>query len=290
MAERIPITVVIPTWRRTDQLLPTLGKLLECDPLPDEILVHVDAGDRESASAMREAYGDSVGIIESVSTQGPGGGRNLLITKARNPYFASFDDDSWPLHRDYFMRACRLLDSLPNAAVVTATILYGNDDGSEESVATDDSTRGVSSFEGCGHVGRCQAFRGIAGYLPLRHAYGMEEADVALQLMDRGWEIRKTGILRVFHDTELSHHASRMLNAAQITNTALKAYLRYPASYWPYGILQVLNRVKYSLQSGRYRGIVSGLVSIPGQCRHYRANRSALKFSTISLARSLPPN
>lgn len=284
MAERIPISVVIPTWRRTDQLLPTLGKLLECDPVPDEILVHVDAGDRESASAMREAYGDSVGIIESISTQGPGGGRNLLITRARNPYFASFDDDSWPLRRDYFMRATRLLDSHPEAAVVTATILYGMDDSS----AGDDSSRRVSSFEGCGHVGRCQAFREIPGYVPLRYAYGMEEADVALQLMDLGWEIRKSGSLRVYHDTELTHHASPALNAAQITNMALKAYLRYPVRYWPYGVLQVLNRVKYSLQSGRYRGIVSGLISIPDQCLRHRGSRSALKTSTISLARSLP--
>jgi GT2 family glycosyltransferase len=285
MAQRIPVSVVIPTWKRTSQLIPTIGRIMECDPSPDEILVHVDAGDGDSAKALRAAYPGSVVVIESKSTQGPGGGRNLLISKARNPYFASFDDDSWPVHGDYFMKATRLLDSLPSVAVVTATIHYGRKIPRDNN----DSVRKVSSFEGCGHVGRCQSFREIPGYLPLRHAYGMEEADVALQLMDRGWEIRKAGSLRVYHDTELSHHSSPAINAAQITNTALRAYLRYPVRYWPYGALQVLNRVKYSLQSGRYRGIFSGLLAIPGQCRHYRGRRSALKASTISLARTLPP-
>jgi len=286
MAERIPVSVVIPTWKRTSQLIPTIARLLECDPAPDEILVHVDAGDGDSAKALRAAYPGSVVVIESKSTQGPGGGRNLLISKAKNPYFASFDDDSWPVHGNYFLMASRLLDSHPEAAVVTATILYGDDD----SMAADDSIRKVSSFEGCGHVGRCQSFREIPGYLPLRHAYGMEEADVALQLMDRGWEVRKAGSLRVYHDTELLHHSSPAINAAQITNTGLRAYLRYPAGYWPYGALQVLNRVKYSLRAGRYRGIISGLLAIPGQCRHYRGRRSVIKASTISLARTLSPN
>jgi hypothetical protein len=85
----------------------------------------------------------------------------------------------------------------------------------------------------------------------------------------------------------MQHHASQAVNAAQITNTALLAFLRYPIRLWPLGILQTLNRVKYAISVRRFRGILKGLWDIPFVCWKYRAARKPVKVETVKMARKL---
>lgn len=40
-----PISVVIPTYNRPEDLLKTLREISACDPCPEEIIVHIDAND-----------------------------------------------------------------------------------------------------------------------------------------------------------------------------------------------------------------------------------------------------
>jgi GT2 family glycosyltransferase len=134
---------------------------------------------------------------------------------------------------------------------------------------------------------RRSAFLQSLGYLPLEQAYGMEEADLALQLLDQGHSILRCPQLRVFHDTTPHRHADPATNAAHIRNTALLAFLRYPLSYWPLGIAQTARRVVYSLKCGRYRGIISGLASIPQTCWKSRHLRKPVHGNTVRLSRSL---
>ena len=115
----------------------------------------------------------------------------------------------------------------------------------------------------------------------------MEEADVSLQLLDKGWEILNVPDLWVYHDTGMEHHSSAPVNAAQITNTALLAFLRYPIILWPLGMLQTINRVKYAISVGRFRGIATGLWDIPFACWKYRAARKPVKMETVKMARKL---
>ena len=110
--------------------------------------------------------------------------------------------------------------------------------------------------------------------MPLVVAYGMEEEDLALRLLDRGRTLLHCPCLRVFHDTDRSHHNSALITSGTIANIALLAWLRYPARYWPYGVLQVANRCIWCMRVGRRRGIISGLTQIPGHLwkhRHLRA-------------------
>jgi GT2 family glycosyltransferase len=277
------VTAIIPTFRRTAQLLATLERILACDPKPSALLVHVDAGDEDTAPAVRARFAEQVGILESKSPIGPGGGRQRLIGEVRTLLFASFDDDSWPVDSDYFARGEKLMAKEPQTAVLTGvTTLTG-----ESPPPSRNECRPAACFEGCGHFGRAVAFGKVSGYVPLRHAYGMEEADVALQLMDAGWQINRHDSLRVWHDTALTHHASAEINAAQIANTALKVFLRYPASWWPRGILQVINRIKYTLVVGRWRGAARGISSIPVHCWKYRRYRAKVMAETLAQAAAL---
>ncbi len=115
----------------------------------------------------------------------------------------------------------------------------------------------------------------------------MPVSSEALQLLDSGWSILRVPKLRVFHDSDLNHHASAEVNASHITNAALLAFLRYPISYWPLGIAQVINRIRYALSVGRRRGLLMGLFSIPTMTRRYWQARKPVRRATISRSRKL---
>ena len=277
------ISVVIPTWRRPGSLRQALDKILACDPPPAEVLVHIDVGDSETAPMLEREFAGRVTSFQTATTQGPGGGRNLLLQRAKSSLAASFDDDSWPLDADYFATAARLMDANPRAGVLTGRVTLRG----ETPTAQPNAVSAVASFEGCACVYRREAFLATRGFLPLRHAYGMEEVDVALQLMNAGGDILRASSLRVYHDSELQHHVSPEINAAHITNTALLAYLRYPIRYGPLGALEVLNRMRYSLKMGRHRGILKGLLTIPFTVWKYRALREPVKVETLRRSRQL---
>jgi glycosyltransferase involved in cell wall biosynthesis len=91
------ITVVIPTYKRLDQLLEVLTQIELCNPRPDEVIVHVDGDDTLTATAICNSQFKGTKILQSPQQVGPGGGRNRAIAAAKNAIVASFDDDSYPI-------------------------------------------------------------------------------------------------------------------------------------------------------------------------------------------------
>ncbi|AHJ28647.1 glycosyltransferase [Nodularia spumigena CS-584] len=276
-------SAVIPTFNRPEALSQCLEKLLNCDPAPQEILVHVDAGDLTTEPTLKPVFGNQVRWLHSKTRQGPGGGRNRLIREAKFPLIASFDDDSWPLDPNYFQIASELFDAYPQAAVISAQEFRRN----AEPTSIDSDIREISCFQNCACLIRRDAFLQTRGYLPLRYAYGMEEADVALQLLDAGWKILDVPSLAVYHDTQLEHHNTVAINSSHISNTALLAYLRYPISAWPLGMMQVLNRVRYAASVGRWRGIPQGIWQIPYTIWQNRHHRQPVRPETLKLSRQI---
>src|SRR3954465_14550118 len=96
---KAPISVGIPTYGRGLRLATTLRRILGCDPAPAEILVHVDGGNEELKADILKAF-PTVRVLSSAYNIGPGGGRHRCIVASTQPYFASFDDDSWPMDSD----------------------------------------------------------------------------------------------------------------------------------------------------------------------------------------------
>lgn len=278
-----PITVVIPTYDRPEQLLLALEKIYHCDPAPGEVIVHIDANDKVSRSALDDSLFEAVKIIQSNSQMGPGGGRNLAIADASYELIASFDDDSYPIDKDYFARLLTLFDMFPQAAVIGASIFHIG----ETVLEADLVAQWVPDFIGCGCAYRKSAFQQTEGYVPLVVAYGMEEVDMALQLRHHGWKILNSSWLRVFHNTQLTHHSSAKVTAASIANLALLAYLRYPVSYWWLGMVQCLNRIIWLIKYGRIQGISQGVMLIPRLIYQYRQLRQPISISTLQVHRQL---
>jgi GT2 family glycosyltransferase len=277
------VSVIIPTRGRPDKLLLSLERIFQCEPAPAEVIVHVDADDDgHAANTVRSRFSD-VRLIESSACLGPGGARNRLLQAATCPLVASFDDDSYPLDGDYFVRVEELFVRFPEAAIVAASIFHRE----EVLVASARHFAWVADFIGCGCVYRRSVFLATSGYVPVPTAYGMEEVDMALRLHADGKKILWTPWLRVFHDTDLKHQSAVVITAASISNLALLGYLRYPPSLWLTCIGQCLSRIVWLLKHGRWRGIISGLVMIPKHLRTYREYRDILPASAIRSFRVL---
>jgi GT2 family glycosyltransferase len=263
------ISAIVTAYDRIEQTLATLRVIQNCAPAPDEILVHVDANQIACENAIREAFPD-VHVLRSQEQVGPGGGRNKLVAAAQYEFVASFDDDSYPIDSDYFARALRMFEKFPEASLICAALYHAG-----ESIGLDtQSGQWTADFSGGAGLYRRKAFLDVGGYVPLPVAYGMEEVDLAIRLHSRGGKILTTPWLRVFHNTDLKHHAEPRVTAGSIANLALLTYLRYPISLWGIGMGQCANRLLWLLRHGRRRGIVKGVTMIPAHVwenHRYRA-------------------
>ncbi|MBN9299433.1 MAG: glycosyltransferase family 2 protein [Filimonas sp.] len=276
MSFQLPITVVIPTYKRTNSLVKTLKNIYECNPLPAEVIIHIDNGDDVTERTIKTTF-SSVKIVKSNITQGPGGGRNKAITEASNDLIASFDDDSYPAHIDYFERLYKVFNLFPDAAVIESRIFHQN----EHKPESEYQFWRCYLFTGCGVAYRKKKFLTIGGYVPTAVAYGLEEVDFSMRAFAYEEKFVRTSWLTVFHDTQLVHHQSAEINSGYITNLGVLVYLRYPQVMWFYGGLQVLNRVAWAIAHKRFRGLLPGLMQIPSKSKSLKKYKRVLPAKTI---------
>jgi len=270
------MTAVVTAYQRVDDVRVTLRTLQACDPPPAEILVHVDGNQVDCAASIRREFPD-IPIILSEGNIGPGGGRNRLIAAATNPIVASFDDDSYPIDRDYFARLESLFNQYPDAAVIDARVFHVNEPINLDTPAAE----WVADFSGGACAYRREQFLRTGGYVAVPLAYGMEEVDLALRLHAMGARVLRSSRLRVFHNTDRARHASPSVTAASVANIALLTYLRYPIWLWGIGAGQSVNRIWWLLGNGRRRGVLRGLWQIPPLLWRHRSARRPV--STASL-------
>ncbi len=279
-----PITVGIPTYCRGELVFKTLDRVLACNPKPAEIIVHVDASDGILEQRLKAAF-PTVHILSSQIRRGPGGGRHQCLLAASQPFFASFDDDSWPVDEDYFQLIIDHFAKFKGDGALEATIFHQN----QKCPELTNEVRPISSYTGCGHAMRVEAYRQIIGYIDRAIPYGIEETDVSLQLFAKGWQIQECGNLRVYHDTRLTHHVRADITASTIANAALFCWLRYPLRLWPYALLQYGHVIYFMFCQRRFSGLLEGILQTPLIIWQYRHQRAALSYKiVVSYLRSRP--
>jgi glycosyltransferase involved in cell wall biosynthesis len=275
-AQNIGIAAIVTARNREEQTLANLGRILNCTPPPDEILVHIDGGNHQLADKISRSF-PSVIVHVHDGARGPGGARNFLLAATDCPFVASFDDDSYPLDSRFFELAVSEFKAHPEAAVFCAVIL----DCDGPSGPAFEGIRRVASFVGCGCIYRRTAFFATTGYVPLELAYGMEELDLSMQFHALALPLLQSDKLRVHHDTDMRHRASPKVNVAVTANAALLVYLRYPLLLWPIGLLQVARTVLYLIRSGRSEGVWTGITQIPAHLYRHRSYRKTLRVSDV---------
>lgn len=190
--------MVVVTRQRADELVACLDRL-ECLPERPPVVV-VDNASTDDTVA-RATGRVRVEVVRLAHNEGAAA-RNVGVAQARTPYVAFCDDDSaW--EPGALSLACRLLDALPQVALVAARVLVGEDalDPVSELMAASplggpvlDSTLGagrtryVLGFLACAAVVRRDAFLSVGGFAEWLLIGGEEEL-LAADLGARGWRL-----------------------------------------------------------------------------------------------------
>jgi GT2 family glycosyltransferase len=271
------VTAIVTAHKRIQQTIHTIRRIKECTPPPAEIIVHVDGNQNECRDILATLFSD-IKILFSTENIGPGGSRNKLIATAGNELVASFDDDSHPIDLDYFSVVEELFRKIPGASIIYGKVFNKHDPVTDRNY----EAKWASDFCGGACIYRRAHFVETDGYVPVPIAYGMEEVDISLRLLSTGRRILYCAALRVFHDSDLTHHERAAITSASLKNIALLTWLRYPIWHWFRGLFQYLNRIRWLVFNGRLRGVLRGLIMTPVQLARYTGFRRVVSVKDIN--------
>jgi GT2 family glycosyltransferase len=185
-------TVVVITRDRCPEVLGSVARLLALPERPPVIVVDNDSSDG-TADAVEQRFPE-VEVVRLERNLGAAG-RTVGARRARTPYVAFSDDDSW-WAAGALERAADTLDRVPRLAVLAARVLVGHDERLDPvCLAMRNSPLGevadagprVLGFLACGAVVRRSAYLAVGGFHP-RFGVGGEETLLAVDLTERGWE------------------------------------------------------------------------------------------------------
>lgn len=228
-----PITLVIMTRDRGEELASTLAALQQLPEQPPIVVVDNGSPDQEVAEVARRfpsvtvmALGHNAGVAA----------RNLAVESVDTPYVAFNDDDSvWTpgsLHR-----IVEAFDAHPRVGALTAHILVGADgrddptsvEMADSPVSGDPELPGtpVLGFLACATAVRREAYLDVGGFEQRFH-FGGEEELLATDLAAAGWGVRYLSDAIVRHTPSTSRN-QRQRQRRGVRNTLWYLWLRRPA-------------------------------------------------------------
>lgn len=222
------VTVVVATRNRRDRLAETL-------PRHDAPVILVDNGSDDGGPDLVSSAFPQVDVVRLGENRGAAA-RNVGVERARTPYVAFADDDSFWTPGS-LTRAAALLDTHPRVGLLTAKVLVGAErrlDPVSAEMAT--APLGVPAggcgpavlgFLACAVVVRRDAFLAAGGFRPELHVYG-EEALLAMDLAAAGWLLCYTPELTVRHLPSPAGRDNGARRRREARNSLLTAVLRRP--------------------------------------------------------------
>ena len=150
--------------------------------------------------------------------------RNQLMRETDADFFCSLDDDSWFLGTDEIATAMTFLENRPGVGAIAFDII----DPSYPEHQGRGAPQQAHTFIGCGHLLRLTAVREAGYYTSFPGAYGGEEKDLSVQLLDLGYEILRLPGVHVWHDKTMTARDLRQQHASGVCNDLAFAYLRCP--------------------------------------------------------------
>jgi GT2 family glycosyltransferase len=235
-----------------------------------------------STSAVEVVDDSRVRLVGTVENLGIPGGRNVGADHARAALLAFLDDDARYASTEILTRVVVTFDGQPDLGVVALRIV--DDDGvtarrhvPRMGGSQPDQTRFVTSFLGGSAVIRRTAFEQAGGYADA-FRYAMEESDLALRLLDRGWAILYDGNPAVIHPkTNPSRHPDAA--AQTMRNRVWLAYRNLPA---PLAAAYVANW--FAISTARHPRNVGALIR--GAHQGWRSRpldqRAPIEWSTVA--------
>jgi N-acetylglucosaminyl-diphospho-decaprenol L-rhamnosyltransferase len=225
------VGVAIATRERRRELEGALARLLALPERPPVVVA--DNGSRDDTAARIRARFPAVAVLELGENRGAGA-RNAAVEALATPYVAFSDDDSW-WAAGALERAADTLDRVPRLGVLAARVLVGSDHrldpvcrsmrSSPLGEVPDVGPR-VLGFVACGAVVRRSAYLQVGGFHP-RYGVGGEEALLALDLTEQGWDCAYVdSVVAHHHPSPVRNRSARRIR--EIRNDMWTLWLRRP--------------------------------------------------------------
>ena len=224
-------TVVMITHDRRDAVLATLPRLLS---LPERVpVVLVDNASTDGVVEAVRARHSQVDVVRLEENIGAAA-RTEGVRRARTPYVAFSDDDSWWSAQSLTL-AADVLDRVPRLGVLAGQVRVGTrNDLDPVCVAMANSPLGdvpgagprILGFVACGAVVRRSAYLDAGGF-HARYGVGGEESLLALDLAERGWHCAYVAdVLARHHPSPVRDHQARRVHMTR--NDLYTLWLRRP--------------------------------------------------------------
>lgn len=182
--------------------------------------------------------------------------RQRLLRETEAEYLCNLDDDAWFLAEDALATAVGFLGANPGVAVA------GFDVVAPARETRRDRGEPVPShtFPGCAHVLRVSAAREAGGFAEFPGFYGCEEKDLALRLLDAGYEVVTLVGVHAWHDKTPEARDVLALHASGVCNDLSWALRRYPFPDVCWGVpAKIVGHLVFGLRVGMSRACLCGI-------------------------------
>lgn len=278
------LSVLIPSYCRTDDLINTLERTLQQDYGAYEIVVIDDGTPGDAIQQAVERF-PTVRYIRLAQNVGLIGARNLGAAECVGDYILNLDDDSWLVDNDAMGKIVRFMDD--NQDVGVAALNIGLKDQDYAWPATAPSVP-VRVYTGCGNVYRRAIIARVGGYIEEFYRQG-EELERSLRIFDAGYRVVTLPAVRVFHnESQINRNPSRNL-ALEAANYLRRELLRAPLVLLPVAAARAIRFAivhRRSLDWTVYWREVAGK-RVP-LVRLLRARRKPVRIGTYLLCLKLP--
>jgi GT2 family glycosyltransferase len=248
------VVVGIATHNRAELLRTAIRSALDQSHRPLRVAV-VDDGSTDETPMLQGEF-PTISWERVDHAQGHMRARNRMMLNASEDYYVSLDDDAWFLAGDEVALAVDVLDASPNVAAVAFDIISPDQPipGKRGSIAE------VPLFIGCGHVLRLSAVKEMGGYCEFPRAYGAEEKDLCLRLIDAGYRVVKLNGVLVWHEKSVVARNLASQYASSVCNDLIFVVRRVPLALLPPVItyklaLHILFAVRHGLIGSCLRGL-----------------------------------
>jgi GT2 family glycosyltransferase len=231
MSADVRTTVVLITHNRREQLLHSLDRLAALPEAPP--LIVVDNASTDGTPQAVAAHHPRVIVLTPGSNLGAPG-RTLGVRRARTPYVAFSDDDSW-WEPGSLSRAADLLDRHERLGLIAARVHVGPEGepdplnemlaASPLGLAPDLPGPQVLGFLACAAVARREAYLAAGGYHPILFLGG-EETLLAYDVAAHGWGVCHCPDVAAVHSPSGGVRPGRP--AVQLRNAVLTSWMRRP--------------------------------------------------------------
>lgn len=225
------ITILVLTYNRIGELRRTLTRMLAMEDGPEVLVVDNASSDSTAAQvALDFPRATLIRLEENIGAAA----RNIGLRRARTPYVAFCDDDTW-WEIPALTQAAEMLDEHPRIAVLNARVLVGPQQREDPTCAQMEKSplpstglpgKALLGFLAGACVVRKEAFIEAGGYEP-KFFIGGEEALLALDMIANGWTLVYCPQL-IAHHYPSSQRDSSSRRRLLIRNAFWVAWMRLP--------------------------------------------------------------